>query len=310
MTVAFLSKPNPSVMNGASCGSHFDPAYGYIASAPSCYHEYDYGYGMCNAGAPTAPPHSMAPNGAMMRGHLHQPSASGGSTLGKPPNEADEDAYLEQNPEERENFEKKEPTDHLEALANGCVQCGQIRNGALAYPPPPAELQTASQCCGCDCSSLAPTTTEANSSTLTRAILEQYAIGGTVTPATTTTTGGRTSSSGNTTTNEDDEEKEALSNESKSDFIESDLKDEEKEHLELTSLSTSLHTTFGAKPSSDLGSEDSIEETSDEHIAILNRKPARKEKWRSSAAGSSAETSINGATTSSALDRSPSSAGS
>lgn len=78
VTVAFLSKPNPSTMNGALAGcGHFDPVYGYspgyIAAAPSCYHDYVDHYAMCNG---TAPPHPMAPS-APMRGHLQQATASG-----------------------------------------------------------------------------------------------------------------------------------------------------------------------------------------------------------------------------------------
>jgi len=93
------------------------------------------------------------------------------------------------------------------------------------------------------------------------------------TPATTTTTTGRTSS--NATNNEDDDEQIKSSNESNS-------------NLETNEDLNNLHTTFIKQ--NDLGSEDSIEETSDEHIAILNHhKSHHKEqykKWRNSSSSS------------------------
>jgi len=262
VTVAFLSKPNPSV-NG-TCGNHFDPSYGYIASAaPGCYHEYDYGYdsySMCNAAHPMP---------GQMMSHLQQTSSVQNNSLGKPPNEEEEDAYLEQNPEERENYNKNE---NNEINKYGCVQCGQIKN----------------QCCGCESTALNKSDKIIDQNQLTRAILEQYAdqktdsLNGTVvgiinydcgTPATTTTTTGRTSS--NATNNEDDDEQIKSSNESNS-------------NLETNEDLNNLHTTFIKQ--NDLGSEDSIEETSDEHIAILNHhKSHHKEqykKWRNSSSSS------------------------
>lgn len=298
VTVAFLSKPNPTIMNGASCGSnHFDPSYGYIASAaPGCYHEFDYGYGMCNGAAVVA--HPMMSNGLMSRGHLQ--TVNNNSSLGKPPNEEDEDAYLEQNPEERENFEKKEH--HLIDSNDGCVQCGQIRiNNAtnLSLNHSTAEIQP-NQCCGCDCTNSLVNKNIKIDTTLTRAILEQYAgtesvagdsLNSTVgLSTTTTTTGGRTS--GNTTNEEDDDEHNKSTAESKSDYIESDLKDEHLSSL-LSQATNNLQTSFSKQPSTDLGSEEDSNEDTDEHIAILNRK-IRKDitckKWRTSSLNS-AETS-------------------
>ena len=176
VAVAFLSKP--SALSGATCGNHYDPNYGFLTStAPSCYHhEFDYGYSTICA----PPPHTLLTAAAnQMRGHMQAPL----NNLGKPPNEADEDAYLEQNPEERENYaDKKENLDNLTSSKNlvGCVQCGQqIRQaGNLQQPtllPNNLPLNN-NQCCGCDCTNLANKDNKIDS-TLTRAILEQYVAG-------------------------------------------------------------------------------------------------------------------------------------
>lgn len=310
VAVAFLSKPT---VNGTGCGNHFGPSYGYITSnAPGCYHEFDYGYdgyAMCNGAAP----HSL--NGNQMRGHLQATNS-----LGKPPNEEEEDAYLEQNPEERENYEKKDD-DHSEPPNKyGCVQCGQIRTSLTAASNLPGANHPAGDCCGCDCTNLTNlTTTDGKSSidtTLTRAILEQYggeSVAGDslnstvglrdmidcVTPATTTTCG-RTSS-GNTTNNEEDDDEHNKSSANESSNLENDNDFKEEHHLSslLTQATNNLHTSL-VKPV-DLGSEeDSNEDTSDEHIAILNRKPRKEliKKWRSSTStetNASSSCSNNGA---------------
>lgn len=285
VTVAFLSKPNPSV-NGSSCGNHFAPSYGYIASnASGCYHhEFDYGYGMCN-GAP--PAHSML-NSNQMRNHL-QPNNS----LGKPPNEADEDAYLEQNPEERENYEKKNGDDNLlDATKYGCVQCGHMRDSNLPQLTninhSATEIHPTNQCCGCDCTNMNNLASTTNRDQFAAGDSLNGAVGirdmiDCVTPATTTTTTCGRTSSGNTTTNEeeDDEQNKSSPNES-SNLDSTDLKEEHLSNL-LTQATNNLHTSFIKQ--TDLGSEDdSNEDTSDEHIAILNRKTRKDQikKWRSS----------------------------
>ena len=286
---------------------------------------------MCNS---LPPPHQML-------GHpqLQQQIQN---SLGKPPNEADEDAYLAENQDEKDlsNEIKKNELMENEIIINkyGCVQCGNHsilnnnNSSNLTHSPPiitTASTDPSQVWCGCMQNNLliGQNNKDKIDTQLTRAILEQQFNGSEslagdslnstvglrdvidcVTPATTaTTTCGRTSSSGNTTTNEEEDENSNKStNESINHLDHHHHTNDLKEELHLSNL---LSTSFITKPSStlvnDLGSEeDSNEDTSDEHIGILSRKTrnAKEQIKKWRTSSNSIETNTNSTTSTTNLN--------